>query len=269
MAGRAGNGLYLDFDRVPIRTKTPLSAYELLLSESQERMLMVCTPEMWPKLEKVLHKWELAYDIIGSVTDTGRMQVVFDGRLEVDIPVGPLTDSAPKYQREMTEVQTYQATAASKEVKVTDWQGALQSILSAKPAHSRVYERYDQHIGLRTVFCPEHQGAAVVWPQSDWMQDKKVGVTISAACEEDLTAEDARLGTEYAVLKAARMIYATGGRPLAITDCMNFGNPEDPKIMRQFSDSVDGMIVACKELDAPVIGGKPTGLAPVSLLMLG
>ncbi len=256
MAGRAGNGLYLDFSRVPIRTKTPLTAYELLLSESQERMLMVCTPEKWPELEKLIQKWELAYDIIGSVTDTGKMQVVFDGELEVDIPVGPLTDAAPKYERPMVEASSYTPRTLSSVVEIDDWQNALETLLQAKPCHSKVYERYDQHIGLRTILGPEQQGAAVVWPQSDWMTNKDVGVAISAACEEDLTAEDSGLGTQYAVLKAARMIFASGGKPLAITDCMNFGNPEDPVIMRQFSDSVDGMTIACNELDAPVIGGN-------------
>ncbi len=256
MAGRAGNGLYLDFTRVPIRTKTPLTAYELLLSESQERMLMVCTPEKWPELEKLIQKWELAYDIIGSVTDTARMQVVFDGALEVDIPVGPLTDAAPKYERPMAASPTYVAQNAQISFGKLNWQKELEEVLKAKPCHADVYHRYDQHIGLRTIFGPEHQGAAVVWPQSDWTKNKDVGVVISAACEEDLTAENASLGTEHAVLKAARMVYAAGGRPLAITDCMNFGNPEDPQIMRQFSDSVDGMTIACKELDAPVIGGN-------------
>jgi phosphoribosylformylglycinamidine synthase len=156
----------------------------------------------------------------------------------------------------MADSPTYSYQEHSAAVSATDWQEAMENVLRAKPCHSKVYHRYDQHIGLRTVLGPEHQGAAVIWAQSDWTSNPDVGVTVSAACEEDLTAEDANLGTQYAVLKAARMIYATGGVPLAITDCMNFGNPEDPVIMRQFSDSVDGMSVACKELNTPVIGGN-------------
>jgi len=263
MAGRAGNGLFIDLDRVPVRTKA-MTAYELMLSESQERMLMVIEPSKWDTLRSVLERWQLAHAVIGSVTGTGRVEAVFGGQLEIDVPVAPLTDQAPVYKRPTSSSQTTDAKAAAEFdqraaaiVNATPMAELIEKLLLDTGSKERIYEQYDQHIGSKTVFGPEHQGAAVQWIRSDVSAaEPHLGLAIATACNERYTALDARLGAAHAVAKCARMIAAAGGKPLAITDCLNFGNPEDPVVMGQFSDSVDGIGDACRELSIPVVSGN-------------
>ena len=262
MAGRAGNGLYIDLDLVPTRT-TAMTAYELMLSESQERMLMVITPGNWEPLQKVLNKWQLANAVIGVVTNTGRVEAHRSGLLEIDVPVGPLTDEAPKYSRPMSPAVPpstngdHNAMVAS-EISAKNAGDLLKRMLTDTGSKEPIYRQYDHHIGSKTVFGPEHQGAAVMWMRSEWAnpKDENLGLAIATNCNERYTDVNAHQGSAHAVAKCARMIAAAGGYPLATTDCLNFGNPEDPKVMRQFSDGVDGISEACRELNAPVVSGN-------------
>ena len=263
MAGRAGNGLFLDLDQVPVRT-TGMTAYELLLSESQERMLMVIEPHKWSELRKVLEKWQLACTIIGVVTDSGRVQIHHAGRLEVDIPVAPVTDLAPKYERPLSprpkpnvspdQLNERVSAAAIERGPEALLLAALRDTGSKEP----IYRQYDHHIGTKTVRGPECQGAAVLWLRSDWADPSEpyLGVATAAACNERYNRLDAYLGGAHAVLKAARAVSAVGGRALAITDCLNYGNPEDPKVMADFAAGVDGISLACRELSVPVVSGN-------------
>ena len=268
MAGRAGNGLFMDLDRVPVRT-TAMTAYELLLSESQERMLMVIKPENWEKLQVVLDRWQLSVAVIGVVTDTGRVQIHHQGKLEVDVPVAPVTDEAPKYERPMhprikaSETMDSRAFDASV-IQAIRAQGAsaqqdlLKAMLRDTGDKSPIYTQYDRHIGAHTVHASDDQGAAVLWLRSEWAEASEpwLGLVTAAACNERYCREDPRLGAAHAVTKAARMIAAAGGEPLAITDCLNYGNPEDPQVMWEFSEGVDGISTACNELGAPVVSGN-------------
>ena len=278
MAGRAGNGLFMDLDQVPVRT-TAMSAYELLLSESQERMLMVVEPAKWPTLKRLLAKWELACTVIGEVTGTGRVQIHRSGLLEADIPVGPITDEAPRYERPMrarthnTPVDT--ADSGQPTGRTTDQtsydevvasaiaaQGAaafLELALADTGSKQPIYQQYDHHIGVRTVLGPEHEGAAVLWTrQTDWSGpgSEYLGVVVAAACNERYCRMDPRQGAAHAVAKTARMIAACGGEPLAITDCLNYGNPEVPEVMWELSEGVDGISEACRALDVQVVSGN-------------
>ena len=266
MAGRAGNGLYIDLDLVPTRT-TAMTAYELMLSESQERMLMVITPENWGPLQKVLDKWQLANAVIGVVTDTGRVEVSRHGLLEIDVPVAPLTDEAPKYNRPLGPVVAAAVNAnamnehgvrVAAKISTANLSDLLKNMLRDTGSKEPIYRQYDHHIGSKTVFGPEHQGAAVMWMRSDWANpnEEHLGLAIATNCNERYTAVNAQLGAAHAVAKCARMIAAAGGYPLATTDCLNFGNPEDPAVMRTFSDGVDGISEACRELNAPVVSGN-------------
>jgi phosphoribosylformylglycinamidine synthase II len=263
MAGRAGNGLYMDLDQIPVRT-TAMTAYELLLSESQERMLMVIEPGKWPALKEVLDRWQLASAVIGVVTDTGRVHISHNGVLEVDLPVGPITDDAPKYdrpQKARASAETNSPEFNSKTVaaiKKTGVEAFLASMLSDTGDKEKIYTQYDQHIGAKTVRGPKDQGAAVMWLRSE-IADKNepnLGVAIAASCNERYCSIDPRQGAAHAVLKSARMIAATGGRPIAITDCLNYGNPEDPEVMWEFSQGVDGISDACKNLGIAVVSGN-------------
>jgi phosphoribosylformylglycinamidine synthase II len=268
MAGRAGNGLYMDLDQVPVRA-TAMTAYELLLSESQERMLMVVKPDDWARLRTVLDRWQLSVAVIGAVTDTGRVQIHHKGQLEVDVPVAPMTDEAPKYERPMrarlrnpehTSRKAFDAkvTATIKSHGTHGTATLLHSILRDTGDKSPVYLQYDRHIGGRTVHASDDQGAAVLWLRSEWAEASEpwLGLVTAAACNERYCREEPRLGAAHAVTKAARMIAAAGGEPLAITDCLNYGNPEDPHVMWEFSEGVDGISTACQELGTPVVSGN-------------
>jgi phosphoribosylformylglycinamidine synthase len=263
MAGRAGNGLLLDLDQVPVRTSR-MTAYELLLSESQERMLMVVEPARWPELKAVLDRWLLDNAIIGVVTGTGRVQVLREGKLEADLPVAPMTDEAPKYDRPQRPRAPAAGDSRAFDEKVA---GAIRStgpdevlLMMARATGDKrpIFQQYDHHIGTRTVHGPDEQGAGVLWMRSDWADPAEpyLGLAVTASCNERYCRLDPRAGAQHAVLKSARMIAAAGGEPLAITDCLNYGNPEDPEVMWEFAQGVDGIADACRELGIPVVSGN-------------
>ena len=264
MAGRAGNGLFLDLDRVPVRT-TAMTAYELLLSESQERMLMVATPQQWPALKTVLDKWQLASDVVGLVTKTGRVQIHHQGRLEVDVPVAEMTDAAPKYQRPMVARASPEDAAAARferdvaaAARGTNPSDLLVELLRETGSKAPIFRQFDHHIGTRTVRGPNDQGAAVLWVRSPWADPNVpyLGLAVAAACNERYCRVEPRAGAAHGVVRAARAIAAAGGTPLAVTDCLNYGNPEDPTVMGDFAAGVDGISDACTELAAPVVSGN-------------
>ena len=263
MAGRAGNGVYLDLDRIPVRAKE-MTAYEILLSESQERMLMVVEPSKWDDLSKVLDKWQLANAIIGVVTDTGRMQISAKGTLEVDLPVAPLTDEAPSYQRPVgVRPLLHRESKALSDLEDTlnvDSSFAKNTLLAAihdTGSKRAIYEQYDRHIGAKSVFGSDQGGAGILWIRSEETKNNPwIGVAVTAGCNERRVKNNPFIGASEAVLKCARQIWSAGGKPLAITDCLNFGSPEDPSVMREFSDSVDGISKACLEIGVPVVSGN-------------
>ncbi len=259
MADRAGNGLYLNLDYVPTRAQN-MSAYELLLSESQERMLMCVEPAKWPELQKCLAKWELPFAVIGLVTDTGRMQIVKDQILEVDVPVAPLAESAPRYDRpyQLPDRNYIEDVLLRQRLAETPVQKMLSWILADDGDKERIYRQYDHHIGNKTVRSSVEQGAGLQWIRSEWSLpgDEYLGLAMATACNERYCAQDPRLGAAQAVLKCYRSIAALGAEPLAITDCLNYGNPEDPKVMGQIVAGIEGIGLACKSLGTPVVSGN-------------
>lgn len=262
MAGRAGNGLLLDFDKIPVRTTSKMTAYELLLSESQERMLMVVEPSKWQELEAVLEKWQLAFAVIGEVTGSGKVQIYYEDSLEVDLPVAPLTDNAPRYDRPTKAKKSehkfdYKKFVLLKMQEHSD-SDIICNILKSSGSKQNIYTQYDHHIGARSVFGPDSQGAAVLRIQNDSIDESSdyLGVAIAASSFEDIGKSSAKIGAEYSVLKSARMIAAAGGTPLAVTDCLNFGNPEDASVMHGFVESIEGIKKACIEVNTPVVSGN-------------
>lgn len=262
MAGRAGNGVFFDLDKVPLRAKN-MTAYEIMLSESQERMLMVIEPKHWKELSEVLTRWGLAHAVIGHVTNTGRVEVKYQGVLEIDVEVGPLTDEAPLYRRPIADAP--QRTAESSALAALEQK--LKVPAEAKKLFLRmlhdtgtpepIYRQYDHHIGVRTVLGPDSGGAAVLWIRSEETKAHPwLGLAVAAGCNERRVKNDPFTGGADAVLSCVKDIAAAGGKPLAVTDCLNFGSAEDPKVMREFSDAVDGISKACLEFEIPVVSGN-------------
>ena len=263
MAGRAGNGVFIDLDRVPMRAKE-MTAYEIMLSESQERMLMVVEPNKHKDLKLVLDHWGLANEVIGIVTNSGCIHATRANILEIDLPVAPLTDDAPRYRKPIG--QAIHKDAMSEELlslgqKLGNSAEFLQESLIKCLMDTRhkepVFCQFDRHVGTSTVLGPEHGGAAVMWIKEGIAEDAPfLGVALDAGCNERRVKNHAHRGACDAVMARARSIAAAGATPLAITDCLNFGSADDPIVMRQLSDAVDGISQACRELDIPVVSGN-------------
>jgi phosphoribosylformylglycinamidine synthase len=251
MADKGGVGIDLELDAVPQR-ETGMTAYEMMLSESQERMLMILKPGREPEAEAVFRKWGLDFAVIGKTTDTGRMIVKHRGQVEADLPVDKLANSAPLYQR------PWVATIPPK-VILPEWVpapnaifGALATMMGSQHLCSRrwIWEQYDHMVMADTVQRPGGDAAVV----------RVHGTTKGLAMTCDVTpryvAADPRMGARQAVAESWRNLIAVGADPLAITDNMNFGNPERPEIMGQFVGAIEGMKEACEALKYPVVSGN-------------
>ncbi len=250
MAGKGGVGIELDLDQVPQR-ETGMSAYEMMLSESQERMLMVLRPDRQDMARAIFEKWLLDFAVIGVLTGTGRIVVKHKGEVEADIPLDPLATEAPLYHRPT------ECTPPPKPLgRVHDTVGlkeALLRLIGCPDLASRrwVWDQYDSTIGAQTVRRPGAADAAVVK-----LDGYRRALALTTDCTPRYCAADAEAGGAQAVAEAWRNLTATGARPLAVTDNMNFGNPEKPPIMGQFAAAIRGMAAACIALDFPVVSGN-------------
>jgi phosphoribosylformylglycinamidine synthase len=252
MAGKGGVGIELHMENVPQR-EDGMSAYEMMLSESQERMLMIIKPGQEHIAEAIFHKWELDFAIIGHLTDTGRIVIKHNGVLEADILLAPLESEAPLYQRPTAETpkqKLLEPTSVSDPVGIAS---ALETLLASPDLCSRrwIWDQYDSTVGGQTVKRPGAADAAIVR-----LEDTSRALAMTTDVTPRYCAADPEEGGKQAVAEAWRNITATGALPLAITDNMNFGNPEKPEIMGQFAAAVRGMGAACIALDFPVVSGN-------------
>ena len=250
MAGKGGVGIELDLDQVPQR-EACMTAYEMMLSESQERMLMVLRPDRQDVARAIFEKWELDFAVIGRLTDNGRIVVRHRGDIEADIALDPLAEQAPLYHRPTAETPKLPALG-----EVADPAGlapALLTLIACPDLCSRawVWNQYDSTIGGQTVQRPGGADAAVVR-----IEGSRRALALTTDCTPRYCAADPETGGMQAVAEAWRNLSAVGARPLAITDNMNFGNPEKPEIMGQFAASIRGMAAACLALDFPVVSGN-------------
>ncbi len=250
MAGRGGMGIELVLDDVPQR-EDGMTAYEMMLSESQERMLMVLKPGREAEAEAIFRKWDLDFAVIGHLTDTGRIVIRHHGAIEADIALAPLESEAPLYHRP-TEATPPPAPLGP----VADPIGiaaALQRLVACPDLCSRrwIWDQYDAQVGGQTARRPGQADAAVVR-----VDGTKRALAMTTDCTPRYCLADPEAGGAQAVAEAWRNITATGALPLAITDNMNFGNPEKPRIMGQFAAAVRGMAAACTALDFPVVSGN-------------
>jgi phosphoribosylformylglycinamidine synthase len=250
MAGRGGLGIRLDLDHVPQR-ETAMSAYEMMLSESQERMLMVLRPGAEAAARKIFEKWELDFAVVGQLTDTGRIEIVHNGILEADIPLDPLATNAPLYRR--PTAPTPKRNDIGQPPDPAGIQAALETLIACPDLASRawVWNQYDTTVQGNTVFRPGQADAALVR-----LDGRARALAITTDCTPRWCLADPEAGGAHAVAEAWRNITATGATPLAITDNMNFGNPQKPEIMGQFASAVMGMRAACLALDFPVVSGN-------------
>ena len=249
MASKGGVGLRLDLDRVPVR-ETQMTPYEMMLSESQERMLMVLKPGREAFAEAIFRKWELDFAVIGEVVEGGSLTLTFHGETVGEIPLAPLADAAPKYDRPW--VPTPKRPPLADVAESTDIGADLLKLMACPDLASKrwVWEQYDHMVGADTVQRPGGDAAVVR------VHGSRKALAITTDCTPRYCFADPVEGGKQAVAEAWRNLICVGARPLAITDCMNFGAPTRPEIMGQFVGCIEGMAAACAALDFPVVSGN-------------
>jgi phosphoribosylformylglycinamidine synthase II len=246
MAGRGGVGLDVHLDRVPLR-EADLEAVEIMISESQERMLL--TTDRVEEVEAVCRKWELACVAIGVVTSSGVLRAFIDEEVVGEIPVGLLTEQAPRYRVEVRpRVLSDPIAHPALDARPDD----LLDLLASPNVRDRrdVYERYDHLVGSRTVRRPGLDAAVLR------LRPSMRGLAVSLDGAGRLAYLDPRVGGMLAVLEASRNVACAGGRPLALTDCLNFGNPERGEVAWELAEAIEGMAQACEALGLPVVSGN-------------
>ena len=255
MASKGGVGIELDMNAVPQR-ETGMTPYEMMLSESQERMLMVLKPGREDFAEAIFRKWELDFAVIGHVTDTGHMVLKFNGETVADIPLAPLADEAPLYDRPAASKEEYQAWAKVKPLgdipESTDIAADLLKLMGSPDIASRrwIYEQYDTQVGADTIQRPGGDAAVVR------VHGTQKGLAMSTDCTPRYCYADPYEGGKQAIAECYRNLSAVGAAPLAVTNCLNFANPQRPEIMAQFVGCLDGMGDACRALDFPIVSGN-------------
>ena len=250
MAARAGTGIELDLSLVPQREQG-MTAYEMLLSESQERMLIVAHAGREREVMDIFRKWDLDAVVIGRVRDTGRMHVIHNGETVADIPVEALTDEAPRYERPMAPPVPKHKIPSAKPTE-RDLTQALVKLLSAGNLASKqwVYRQYDHMVRTNTAVLPGADAAVVR------IKETRRALAMALDGNGRYCALNPREGAKLIVAESARNVVCVGARPLAITNCLNFASPERPEVMWSFSEVIDGMAEACRAFETPVVSGN-------------
>ncbi len=250
MPGKGGTGIEVELSHVPTR-EPGMTPYEIMLSESQERMLVVLKPGCEEIAATIFRKWELDFAVIGRITDTGRVVLKMNGRAVADLPVDPLSEEAPVYDRPWVESPARTAVDAASVPDMAPLE-ALQTLMGSPNLASRrwIWEQYDHRVMNDTILAPGGDAALVR------VHGTQKALALSSDCTPRYVFADPREGGKQAVAETYRNISAVGAMPLAITNCLNFGNPEKPEIMGQLVLSLEGMGEACRALDYPIISGN-------------
>ena len=251
MASKGGLGMEIDLDLVPVREEG-MSAYEIMLSESQERMLMVIAPEQAETAKAIFDKWDLDFMPIGMVTETDRLVLLKEGEIACDIPLAPLVDDAPEYDRPYRPDEMQPVLSRSQVVQDKPLAEILKLFAASSDLCSRrwIYEQYDSEVMADTIAGSGGDAALVR------VHGTQKALAITTDCTPRYVNNDPFEGGKQAVAEAYRNISATGATPLAVTNNLNFGNPEKPDIMAQIVGSVSGMGKACELLGTPVVSGN-------------
>ena len=252
MAGRSGSGMKMYLDRVPMR-ETGMTPYELMLSESQERMLICAKKGCEQKILEIFKKWDLDAEIIGEVTSSGVMELYWHGELAGEIPIAPLSEASPVLDRPTARPKYLDEIKNLQIPENADNKTAFWKLLSEPEVlnKSLIYDQYDANIQTNTIKQPGLLGAAVI-------RVKETGraIAMAAQCDPRANFVDPKIGAARAVAAAGRKVAMSGATPLAITDCLNYGNPQNPEVMWQFAQGCDGIKEACRELNTPVVSGN-------------
>ncbi|MDB4968434.1 MAG: Phosphoribosylformylglycinamidine synthase, synthetase subunit [Myxococcales bacterium] len=259
MAARAGNGIELDLDKVP-RRETNMTAYECMLSESQERMLAVVHAGREAEALAIFAKWDLDAAVVGRVTDTGKIVVKEGGKVRAEIAVGPLAEGL-RYERPFARPASLDAERALDVAKLPvpkDLGVTLTTLLASPNIASKewVYRQYDHMVRVGTVVRPGADAAVIRVLDGAEDPARAKGLALTADCNSRFCALDPYEGARLAVAEGYRNISTVGAEPLAITDCLNFGNPERPEVMWQLVEAVRGLGDACRALETPVVSGN-------------
>ncbi len=255
MASKGGAGIRLNMNQVPCREQG-MTPYEMMLSESQERMLIVLAPGKEPMAEAIFRKWELDFAVIGEVTDTGHMVLDFNGEVVCDIPLAPLADEAPLYDRPAMSREEYKAWANVAPLgdipESADIGADLLKLMASPDLASRrwIWEQYDSQVGADTLQKSGGDAAVVR------IHGTQKALAMSTDCTPRYCYADPYEGGKQAVAECYRNLCAVGATPLAITNCLNFGNPQRPEIMAQLVGCLEGMGDACRALDFPIVSGN-------------
>ncbi len=254
MAGKSGSGLKMWLDRVPMR-ESGMTPYELMLSESQERMLICAKKGYEDKIKAIFAKYDLDAEIIGEVTNTGKMELFWHDELVGEIPIEPLSEAAPILDRPKSRPQYLDKT---QKMHIDDF-----TKISANEAFERllkdpnilnkslIYDQYDANIGTNTIKQPGLLGAAAIR-----IKESGKFIAVASECNTRQNYCDPFNGAAAAVAAAGRKVALTGATPLAITDCLNYGNPQNPEVMWQFAQGCEGIKEACQKLNTPVVSGN-------------
>ena len=255
MGGRGGVGIEIELDRVPQR-ETGMTPYEIMLSESQERMLLVAQKGREEEVFRVFEKWGLDAVEVGKVTTGNVLRVLQHGEVVAEIPNPALTDEAPLYKRPLTRWEPPVPREKPQHIAFAesgDFTGQLQVLLSSSNISSKrwVWQQYDHMVQTNTVEAPGSGDAGVIR-----IKGSNRGLAMALDGNGRWCYLDPRVGAMHAVAEAARKVACSGATPIGATNCLNFGNPEKPHIMWQFSQTIDGITKACEELEIPITGGN-------------
>ncbi|MGZ4501480.1 MAG: phosphoribosylformylglycinamidine synthase subunit PurL, partial [Nocardioidaceae bacterium] len=255
LASAGDGGMHVWLDRVPLRDST-LAPEEILMSESQERMMAVVTPADVERFLKICEKWDVDATVVGEVTDTGRLVIEWHGETVVDVPPRSVAHDGPTYQRPFARPawqDALQADSADALPREADLKDTLLRLVASPNLcdKSWITDQYDRYVQGNTVLAqPEDSGMVRVDEASN------LGVAVSTDCNGRFAKLDPYAGAQLALAEAYRNVATTGARPLAVSDCLNFGSPEDPAVMWQFAEATRGLADGCRELGVPVTGGN-------------
>ena len=254
MAGRSGSGMIMHLDKVPAR-EPGMQPYEFMLSESQERMLICAKKGYEDKVVEIFRKWDLDAEIIGEVTNTGHMELFWHGEKVADMPVQPVSEQAPIYDRP-TKEPAY--LAKIKDTTINDFetidnQKAFDTLLNSIEISDKswIFEQYDSMVQTNTIKAPGSLDASVIR-----IKENGKALSMSSDCNPRYNYINPKMGAAAAVAESGRNVAMSGARPLAITDCLNYGNPENPEVMWQFAQGCFGIKEACAKLNTPVVSGN-------------
>ena len=255
MGGRGSVGIEIELDRVPQR-ETGMSPYEIMLSESQERMLLVAKKGREQEVFRVFEKWGLDAVEVGKVTTDNKLRVLEHGKVVAEIPNPALTDDAPVYKRPLTRWEPPVPREMPENIKLgvtTDFTATLKQLLASPNVCGKrwVWQQYDHMVQTNTIEAPGAGDAGVIR-----IKGSERGLAMALDGNGRWCYLDPRLGAMHAVAEAARKVACSGATPMGATNCLNFGNPEKPHIMWQFSQTIDGITKACEELEIPITGGN-------------